>query len=112
MMRSKIATGSGTGPGNWRRFQNSITAFIDGSAVYGSDEYRADWLRTFAGGKMKVSEGNKLPWNTLDGEFNSNIDPSAPAMADDVGTNFKLYVAGDVRANENPLLLTASHAFC
>lgn len=105
MMRSKEAPGTGTDIQNPRQHLNSVTSFIDASMVYGSDKDRADWLRTFEGGKLKVSEGNMLPWNTYSGMFNDNVDPNAPFMGDDTHSNIKLYVAGDIRANENPLLL-------
>lgn len=111
MMRSKVAEGTGTDPGNPRRFVNEVTSFLDGSGIYGSDESRAIWLRTFSEGKLKVSRNNNLPWNTVDGEFNSPIDPNAPPMVDDVGSNIKLFVAGDVRANENPLLIAIHTLF-
>lgn len=106
MMRSEVMEGTGTGPDNPRGHPNLITAYIDGSAVYGSDEERANWLRTFEGGKLKISAGNLLPFNTVDGELESDIDETAPFMADAVGFNDKLFVAGDIRANENPLLLS------
>ncbi|MCB0662951.1 MAG: peroxidase family protein, partial [Saprospiraceae bacterium] len=102
--RTHIMPGSGTDVDNPRTFPNVITAFLDASAVYGSDEARANWLRTHANGKMKTSAGNLLPYNTITGEYDSDIDPNAPHMADDVGFFPKLFVAGDVRANENPLL--------
>lgn len=108
MLRSLPAPGTGTDMNNPRRFTNEITAFVDASNVYGSSELRADWLRSFVDGKMKVSEDNLLPFNTVDGTFNSSIDIDAPFMADDVGAAERLYVAGDVRANEN-LLLSAMH---
>jgi peroxidase len=38
MMRSKAVVGTGTTPDNPRRVSNGITAWIDGSAIYGSDE--------------------------------------------------------------------------
>lgn len=103
--RNIFMPGTGTDVDNPRRFPNQITAFLDGSAVYGVDQARANWLRTFSGGKMKTSAGNLLPYNTITGEYDSDIDPNAPHMADDVGFFPKLFVAGDIRANENPLLL-------
>jgi hypothetical protein len=101
--RNRAMEGTGTDITNPRRHSNSITAFVDGSAIYGSNQETANWLRA-SGGKLKVSSGNLLPWNTIDGEFNSRIDPDAPFMADDTRSQKKLYVAGDIRANENPLL--------
>ncbi len=110
MMRSLASEGTGTDTENIRQHDNAITAFIDGSAIYGSSKERADWLRSFQDGKLKVSQGNNLPWNTTDGEFNSNIDSSTPFMESD-GSSSKFYVAGDVRANENPLLLSMHTLF-
>ena len=108
MHRSEPMEGTGTSPDNPRGHANFITAYIDGSAVYGSDEERANWLRTFEAGKLKTSAGNLLPFNTIDGELESDIDENAPNMANDTELFDKLFVAGDVRANENPLL-TAFH---
>lgn len=64
---------------------NTLTAYIDGSMVYGSDKATADALRSFEGGKLRTSEGNLLPKNA-NGAF----------------------VAGDERSNENPAL-TSMH---
>ncbi len=110
MNRSDYDPASGTGPGNPRRYLNGITAFIDGSAVYGSDPYRATWLRTFQGGKLKTSAGNLLPFNTFTGEYASPVDPAAPEMAMPL-PHAKYFVAGDVRANENPFLLAMHTLF-
>lgn len=104
MNRSLPMEGTGTDINNPRRFANEITAFIDGSNVYGSDEERANYLRSFEGGKLRVSAGNLLPFNTMDGEFGSEIDPNAPHMDNPVRLTDKIFVAGDARANENPLL--------
>ncbi len=106
MSRSKSAPGTGTDIDNPRQHNNHITSFIDASSVYGSDEERANWLRTFEGGKMKTSPGNLLPWNTVTGNQNDEIDYTAPFMADDTRSLSRYFVAGDIRANENPLLLS------
>jgi len=111
MSRSVAAAGTGTDKSNPRQHNNLITSFLDGSAVYGSDIDRANWLRTFQGGKLKVSPGNLLPWNTETGDQNDNIDFEAPFMADDTRSLTKYFVAGDVRANENPLLLAFHTVF-
>lgn len=108
MLRSDYDPTSGSGIDNPRRYLNHITAFIDASAVYGSDQSRANWLRTFAGGKLKVSEGDLLPFNTSTGEYEAPLDPDAPVMAMPIPNVTKWFVAGDVRANENPFL-TSMH---
>jgi len=109
MMRSKASEGTGTGTMNVRQHDNEISAFIDGSGIYGSTKERADWLRTFQDGKLKTSQGNNLPWNTTTGEFNAPVSDS-PFMETN-GLTSKYYVAGDVRANENPLLISMHTIF-
>jgi hypothetical protein len=111
MARSAYDPTTGTDPSNPRQHFNAITAFIDGSAVYGSSKDVADWLRTFQDGRLKTSEGNLLPYNTIDGEKDSPIDPNAPEMADPVGISNKHFVAGDIRANENSILITLHTLF-
>ena len=79
---------TGTAPGNPRQQLNEITSWIDASNVYGSDEGRASALRTLDGtGKLKESPGRLLP-------FNSTGLPNAG------GSGPELFLAGDVRANE------------
>ncbi|WP_273445557.1 peroxidase family protein, partial [Neolewinella agarilytica] len=104
LTRNAPRFGTGSGTNNPRQYNNDITAFIDGSGVYGSDEHRAEWLRSHVDGKMKVSRGNMLPYNTITGEIEGPEDPNAPHMANATGFRGRMYVAGDVRANENPLL--------
>ena len=80
-----------------RQQLNEITAYIDGSNVYGSDEERAFVLRLRDGsGRLATSEGDLLPFNST-GLANapSSLDPS-------------FFLAGDVRANEQAGL-TALH---
>ena len=64
---------------------NQITAFLDGSMIYGSDEELAAQLRTFEGGMLATSDGDLLPY----------------------GEN-GFFLAGDIRANEN-VALTSMH---
>jgi peroxidase len=75
---------------NRREVINSITSYIDASMVYGSDPERAAALRTFQGGKLQTSAGGRLlPTN----------DAGLP-NADQFGLGAELFLAGDVRANE------------
>ncbi len=108
MTRSAQVPGTGTEMGNPRRYANEISSFVDGSAVYGRDSIYADWLRTHVDGKMKMSSGNNLPFNTIDGELNSPQDPAAPLIDNATKQFSKLFVGGDIRANEN-IFLTALH---
>ena len=90
--RSDYHPTTGTkGPPNLAREQlNEVTTYIDASMIYGSDETRADALRTFVDGKLATSAvGQLLPLNTS-GQF--NIDP--------FGLGPSLFLAGDIRANE------------
>lgn len=107
----RSAIHEGTGQNNPREQTNLITSWIDASNVYGSDEDRAHWLRVFSDGKLKTSAGNLLPFNTFDGEYDSEIDPNAPSMAGDDGGSTKTYVAGDVRAGEQPGLTSLHTLF-
>ena len=94
--RSIFNPGTGLSVDNPRQQENEITAWIDASNVYGSDEERASALRTNDGtGKLKTSEGNLLPFNT-EGLPNAGGDSDA------------LFLAGDPRANEQAGL-TAMH---
>ncbi|OYP36157.1 hypothetical protein CGZ80_10220 [Rhodopirellula sp. MGV] len=92
LTRSQGAEGTGDSIDNPLQQVNGITAFIDGSMIYGSDAERADALRTFDGGRLKTSEGDLLPFNT-DGLPNGG------------GTSDSLFLAGDLRANEQAGLL-------
>jgi peroxidase len=80
-----------------RQQLNNITAFIDASNIYGSEEDRAHELRANDGtGMLKTSAGNLLPFNTAG-------FPNAPTSMDPT-----MFLGGDVRANEQAGL-TAMH---
>ncbi len=84
---------------NVRQQVNAITAWIDASQVYGSDDVRAFALRALDGsGRLKVT-GNAVHGDLL--PFNTAGLPNAPA-----GDVF--FLAGDVRVNEQTGL-TAIH---
>lgn len=104
MSRSAAMNGTGTSINNPREHANEITGWLDASNVYGSDINRANWLRTFQDGKMKLSLSDLLPFNSHTGNYGDPVDFSAPGMDDEVGISNYHFVAGDVRANENPLL--------
>lgn len=92
---TEFVPGTGTDPNNPRRIPNEITAFVDGSNVYGSDPERAAQLRTFSGGQLRVSDGNLLPI----------LSPQSDTPNDNAGAPGRpLFIAGDVRANENTAL--------
>jgi hypothetical protein len=106
MFRSAFDELSGTSPANPRQHQNEVTAYIDASVVYGSIPERTNYLRAFEKGKLRVSEGNMMPYNTISGEYDDEIDPYAPHMGRDVvPPDGKWFISGDERANENPLLI-------
>ena len=94
--RSVYDIETGTGEENPREQLNQITGWIDASNVYGSDEERAAELRTLDGsGRLKTSEGRLLPFNTA-------------GLPNAGGSGPELFLAGDVRANEQ-IGLTAMH---
>lgn len=72
-----------------------LSSALDLSSVYGVDEIRNNFLRVPNSCRLKTSRGNLLPFNT-GGLVNS------PSTAPD------LFIAGDTRSNETPML-TAMH---
>ena len=102
LKRSVFNTSTGTNVQNPRQQINQVSAWIDGSMIYGSDSIRSAALRTFLSGKLNVLEtavGQLPPLNTL-GLPNNNDAHRSP--------DNELFLAGDVRSNEN-IELTSMH---
>jgi len=79
-----------------RQQLNDISSYLDGSMVYGSDTDRATEIRTLDGtGSLKTSSGDLLPFNVA-------------GLPNAGGTGSSLFIAGDIRANEQ-VALTATH---
>lgn len=88
LTRSAIADGTGTSTDNPAEQVNSITAWVDGSQVYGSDQATSDALREFAGGRLLMSDDGLLPTDEDGG-----------------------ILAGDIRAAENVVLTSMQTLF-
>jgi peroxidase len=86
--------GTGTNTANPAQIRNSITAWVDGSNIYGSNQVTADSLRQGIGGLLKISEGNLLPF--------------APPNPNRPGNSF---TSGDGRVNENSALVAMHTLF-
>jgi peroxidase len=79
---------------------NAISWQLDGSQVYGSTVDRTADLRAFADGKMRMSEDP-----ASDDGLMPTADPDS-FMAGDIMSENPVFLAGDIRANENPALST------
>src|SRR5438477_6628625 len=106
-----------------RQQPNDITAFLDASMVYGSDSVTADALRTHSGGRLKTSPGPDGVIGTADDWLPFNNQTYFPGFHETGGdgtgafhiandshvvSDAELFMAGDVRANEN-IELTSLH---
>jgi hypothetical protein len=102
--RSNIwpAPGGTRGQGT-RPAMNEVTSFIDASHIYGSSAERAAALRTDGGlgAKLLTSANNLMPYNTAD----LPIENNGPLP------NTDLFLAGDIRSNENSLLASLHTVF-
>jgi hypothetical protein len=97
--RSEFDPATGTSTAKPRQHPNEITAFIDASMIYGSDDRRASLLRTHVGGHLKTSPGNLLPYNNA--TYFGSAAPLRNANDAHIYPDDQLFVAGDIRANEN-----------
>jgi heme peroxidase len=112
MNRSIPATGSGvTGP---REQVNQLSSYIDATAIYGNDVPRLSWIREGAGDGNLANSGARLLMRDgyLPRRFSRGNPDAAPNMVigamPDPG---QAAVAGDQRANENPMLLSLQTLF-
>lgn len=84
---------------------NAVTWQIDGSQIYGSTEARMEDLRAFEGGQLRmqddIASANHMLMDADEDSF----------MAGDISGDDPVYLAGDVRANENPNLLSMQTMF-
>lgn len=100
---------------------NQITSYIDASNIYGSDNEKAEGIRAHYAGFLQTSDGDSgsanpnrsdgrgefLPFNTLGLE---NASPPFTGTGVPI-TPDQLFVAGDVRANEQPGLTSLHTLF-
>jgi hypothetical protein len=115
-----------TGTTRPRQQPNDITAFLDASMVYGSDPTVADALRTHSGGRLKTSPGadgiigtqdDLLPYNNHTYFPGISLDPNDPNAAFSIAngsgivSDDQLFMAGDVRVNENIELTSVQTLF-
>ena len=80
-----------------REQMNILTAFIDASFVYGSDEERAFQLRSFVDGRLRTKADNP------------RLLPTVVEVEAAIGEHIEfmgLFLSGDERVNEMPALTT------
>ena len=86
-----------------REHINTITAFLDASNVYGSDEEEAEHLRAPDGTMRIMTARHGCPLGDL---LPAQTDPEIPCVSKD--PNRPCFVAGDERTNENQGEITKS----
>jgi len=84
-----------------RQQLNELTAFVDGSTVYGSHEEHASVLRTYQDGLLAINTLTNQPPT----KEQLNLRPNRRLLRPETQEDF---VAGDNRVNEHPFL-TAMH---
>jgi len=83
---------------------NRLTSYLDGSVLYGSDGYRWHCLREKRAGRLRLmGDAQLLPKNRV-ADLGLTVENSPSS-----GPEF--FVSGDVRSNENVVLLAMHHVF-
>ncbi|RNA39528.1 Peroxidasin, partial [Brachionus plicatilis] len=90
----------------YREQLNLLSAYLDGSVIYGIDQERANQLRTFSQGLLRTSE-------PIVGRQRRVLNGSYLPLADDTCSSteakaFNCFLAGEVRTSEN-LALVSMH---
>ncbi|KAG9331932.1 hypothetical protein JZ751_016569 [Albula glossodonta] len=95
--RGKWAPDTSQSPNNPRNQVNHVTAWMDGSSIYGSSSSWCDALRSFSGGRLEAGPEGDLPKRSRRPYFMWNsVDPSTGHHGRD-----GLYEFGNARGNEN-----------
>jgi peroxidase len=98
--RTQAADGTGTDKSNPRQHANGATAWLDGSALYGSTPKVVEALRSHVNGKLKSQRGKDgyeyLPFNT----------EGLPVRTRPGVDIHNLFLGGDVRTNEDWIMLS------
>uniref|UniRef100_A0A673I607 NAD(P)H oxidase (H2O2-forming) n=1 Tax=Sinocyclocheilus rhinocerous TaxID=307959 RepID=A0A673I607_9TELE len=96
--RAKWNPSTGKSPNNPRTQVNHVTAWIDGSSIYGSSSSWCDALRTFSKGLLASGSSQDMPRRSSSGYLMwSAPDPSTSPL---------FIIFGNARANENIFTVT------
>jgi hypothetical protein len=114
--RDAVAAGTGTGPGRPRLQVNTVSSYLNASAVYGTSRQRLDWLlqgpddgRLGDSGAKLMLPGGYLP--QADARGTRHPAPYMQAQGMLQGEPQHADVAGDVRANDNAELTAVQTLF-
>uniref|UniRef100_UPI00398F410F dual oxidase 2 n=1 Tax=Pristiophorus japonicus TaxID=55135 RepID=UPI00398F410F len=102
--RSEWDMHSGHSPNNPRLQVNEVSAWIDGSSIYGSSHSWCDELRSFSDGRLASGSDSRLPKpSSIKLPMWNHPDPSTGQ------TGLQgFYDFGNVGANENPFIMAES----
>lgn len=100
----RYVEGTGTNSSNPRQYRNAVTQWIDLNTVYGSSDAAAAILRANDGtGRLRMGDdGVSLPIATAE---DLKVIPMQTSFDSSMPSSKQLYLAGDIRANQNYMLL-------